>query len=163
MMTEAEKRMHRCCFTGHRPEKLSGSEQHIKSALKKAIRQAIVDGFTVFVSGMARGIDLWAALLVLELREENSKVKLICASPYEGFEKRWPEAWQTLYASVLEQADHVQFIGKGYSPDVFQRRNEWMVNHSARVIAVYNGTPGGTRNTIAYAKRIGIECEIIGL
>jgi hypothetical protein len=34
-MTEAEKRRHRCCFTGHRPEKLRDSEQYIKSELKK--------------------------------------------------------------------------------------------------------------------------------
>ena len=26
-----------------------------------------------------------------------------------------------------------------------------MVSHSAKVIAVYNGRPGGTRNTIRYA------------
>lgn len=162
-MTEAEKRRHRCCFTGHRPEKLHASEQYIKSELKKAIRQAISDGFTVFISGMARGVDLWAAQLILELREENSKIKLICTSPYESFEKRWPEAWQTLYASVLKQADHVQFIGNGYSPDIFQRRNEWMVNHSALVIAVYNGTPGGTRNTIEYAKRVDVEYKVIDL
>jgi uncharacterized phage-like protein YoqJ len=160
-MTEAEKRRHRCCFTGHRPEKLRDSEQYIKSELKKAIRQAISDGFTVFISGMARGVDLWAAQLVLEMCEENSKIKLICASPYEGFEKRWPEAWQRLYTSVLIRADYVRFINKSYSPDVFQRRNEWMVNHSARVIAVYNGTPGGTRNAIKYAKQKGVACIVI--
>lgn len=98
----------------HRPshEKLRGSEQHIKNESKKAIRQAIADGFTVFINGMARGVDLWAASLVLELREEDRRIKRICASPYGGSEKRWPKEWQTLYASVIEQADHVQFIGK---------------------------------------------------
>ncbi|MPM94169.1 hypothetical protein SDC9_141314 [bioreactor metagenome] len=153
-MNEAEKRLHRCCFTGHRPEKLSNSEQYIKCELKKAIRQAIDDGFTVFITGMSRGIDLWAALLVLALRKEDRRIKLISASPYEGFEKRWPRGGQNLYASVLDQANYVQFIGNGYSSDVFQQRNEWMVAHSARVIAVYNGAPGGTRNTIECAKRL---------
>ena len=40
-------------------------------------------------------------------------------------------------------------------------RNEWMVNHSGRVIVYYNGTPGGTRNTIEYAKRKNIEIVLL--
>ena len=52
-MTEAEKRMHRCCFTGHRPEKLARSEEAIKADLEKAIRQAIAEGLDVFITGMA--------------------------------------------------------------------------------------------------------------
>jgi len=31
-----------------------------------------------------------------------------------------------------------------------------MVDHSTRVIAVYNGEPGGTKNTIDYANRMNI-------
>ncbi len=57
-MSEEEKRKHRCCFTGHHPEKLQQSERAIRKALEKEIRQAIADGFTVFISGMARGIDI---------------------------------------------------------------------------------------------------------
>ena len=57
MTREEELRLHRCCFTGHRPEKLSGSEQYIKKELEAAIRQAIRDGFVTFISGMARGVD----------------------------------------------------------------------------------------------------------
>lgn len=48
-------------FTGHRPEKLLSSEEVVKEELEQAIRQTITDGFTVFLSGMARGVDLWAA------------------------------------------------------------------------------------------------------
>jgi len=59
-MNEAKKRLRRCCFTDHRPEKLSRQERETKSALTKEIRQAIADGFTVFITGMGRGVDLWA-------------------------------------------------------------------------------------------------------
>lgn len=52
MATEAEKRMHRCCFTGHRPEKLQAPEGVVTAALEKEIRQAIADGFNVFITGM---------------------------------------------------------------------------------------------------------------
>lgn len=32
-----------------------------------------------------------------------------------------------------------------------------MVSHSGLVIAAYTGEPGGTRNTILYAKRQGVQ------
>lgn len=41
----------------------------------------------MFITGMARGVDIWAAEIVLKLRKEHGDIKLICASPYEGFEK----------------------------------------------------------------------------
>lgn len=34
METEAEKRKHRCCFTGHRPEKLKAPESVVTSELE---------------------------------------------------------------------------------------------------------------------------------
>lgn len=160
-MTEAEKRLHRCCFTGHRPEKLAGSERAIKAALKKEIKLAIQDGYNVYITGMARGTDLWAAEIILDLRRKNKDLKLICAIPYEGFERRWSEHWQKLYLKILAKADLVRVIGKGYHPGIFQIRNEWMVNHSSRVIAVYNGSLGGTKNTIDYSMQQGIAVHII--
>ena len=61
----------------------------------------------------------------------------------------------------MKQADLVRFICPGYSEDCFQRRNQWMVDHSARVIAVYNGQPSGTRNTIEYARRYGVPVVLL--
>ena len=155
-MSEQELMQHRCCFTGHRPERLGMPEAKVISSLKKEIRTAITDGFQTFISGMARGVDLWAAEIVLALRDEGAAVRLICASPYRGFENRWSREWQERYRRVMERADLVRFICHEYSKDCFQRRNQWMVDHSVRVIAVYNGQPSGTRNTIEYARR----CEV---
>ena len=157
MANETELRLHRCCFTGHRPEKLNRSEVEIKKDLETAILQAINDGFVTFITGMARGVDIWAGEIILQLRKQNPNLHLIAASPYEGFESRWSTDWQRRYNSILEQADLVRFICKGYSKACFQIRNEWMVDRSARVIALYNGEPGGTRNTIEYAKQNGIQ------
>lgn len=160
-MTEKEMRMHRCCFTGHRPEKLIRSEMVIKADLEDEIRRAIDDGFNVFITGMARGIDIWAAEIVLQLRGSGVPVRLICACPYHGFESSWSNAWQYRYNTVLENADLVRFICPRYSRVCFHIRNERMVNHSSRVIAVFNGQPSGTRNTIKYAHRRGVSVSII--
>ena len=151
--TEVEKRRHRCCFTGHRPEKMQRSEMEIQSDLEREISNAVFDGLNVFISGMARGVDIVAAEIVLQLREEGWPVRLICASPYPGFESNWSEGWRNRYRAIIGKADLVKYIRAQYSKDCFQVSNELLVDHSARVIAVYNGHPGGTRNTIEYALR----------
>ena len=161
MASEADLRLHRCCFTGHRPEKLNTSEKEVKAALRKQIDQAVHDGFTVFITGMARGVDLWAAEIVLDLRKRNKEIRLICAIPHDGFEARWSPSWQELYQYVLAEADMTRVISKGYHTGVYQVRNEWMVNHSTRVIAVFNGQPSGTKNTIDYAYRQGVPVVLI--
>ena len=156
-MTEQEKRAHRCCFTGHRPEKLSLPESEVKAELEKEIRLAIADGINVFITGMAPGVDIWAAEIVLELRKkEELSLKLIAASPHPGFENRWSIEWQKRYAAVMAKADFIKEVCSHYSRGCYQIRNEWMVDHSARVIAVWNGSPSGTKNTIVYAKRKGV-------
>lgn len=156
MATEAEMRLHRCCFTGHRPEKLRRTEREIRNDLEREIRKAVHDGLNVFISGMARGIDINAAEIVLQIRSEGYPVRLICASPYPGFEQSWNQNWQARYGAVMAAADLVRYICPRYSRECFQTRNEWMVNHSSRVIAVFNGRPSGTKNTIDYALRQGV-------
>lgn len=156
MVSEAELRKHRCCFTGHRPEKLRRSEAVIRADLEHEIRNAVLKGITVFITGMARGVDLDAGEIVLQLRDEGLPVRLICASPYEGFERSWSSEWQNRYRTVLQSADLVRYICPGYSRGCFQIRNEWIVNHSSLVIAVFNGEKSGTKNTIDYANRQGV-------
>ena len=160
-MTEAEKRLHRCCFTGHRPEKLMAPEWLVKQELEREIRQAIADGLNVFITGMARGVDIWAAEIVLDLRESGIPIRLMCASPFDGFERSWDNEWRDRYRAIMAAADHTLFVCASFSCSCFQVRNEWMVNHSARVIAVFNGEKGGTKNTIDYARRVGVKIVLI--
>lgn len=127
------------------------------------IDQAIADGFTTFITGMARGVDIWAGEIVLERQNEGVPIRLICAVPYPGFESRWSEEWRRRYQAILEKADLVRYISPRYTADCFQKRNEWMVNHAARVIAVFNGERSGTKNTIDYAERLDVPvCTIQG-
>ena len=156
-MSEAEKRKHRLCFTGHRPEKLHSDEAAVCTVLSNAIDAAISDGFRTFITGMARGVDIWAAEIVLARRAQNQDIRLICALPHPDFEKRWSAAWQARFRAILQQADLVKTICPEFSMASYQIRNEWMVDHSARVIAIYNGASGGTAKTIAYAEKNDVE------
>ena len=161
-MTEAEKRAKRACFTGYRPHKLHGcSEEQTKAMLRTEIQKVYDDGFRTFITCMAMGVDIWAGELVLELRDTHPDVHLICALPHEGFEASWDAQWQARYRSLLEQADLYRVISQERHRGVYQVRNEWMVDRSARVIAVYNGDAGGTRNTIAYAAKKNVTVRQI--
>lgn len=160
-MTEQEKRLRRVCFTGHRPEKLTRPELLIKQDLKQEIEKALSQGKNVFITGMARGIDLWAAELVLDLRAQNPEVKLICACPYPGMERRWSEQWRQCYRKVLADADYVKYICPAYTPSCFLQRDRWMVDHSALVISVFSGEPGGTKYTMDYAGKKGVPVAVI--
>ena len=152
-------RSRRCCFTGHRPEKLKRSEKEIKKGLEEAILKAIHDGYTTFITGMARGVDIWAGQIVIRLRQENPDLRLIAALPYPRCDSRWSANWRRQYAEVLEAADLVEAISPVYSMASFQKRDEWMVDQSSRVFAVYDGAPGGTKNTIDYATKCGVKVE----
>ena len=59
-MTEEEKRLHRCCFSGHRPEKLKASEKEVRQWLEEQIDRAVSDGYQTFISGCAMGVDIRA-------------------------------------------------------------------------------------------------------
>ena len=157
-MTE---RQHTCCFTGHRPQKLRRPEEAIKVDLKQAILAAIDDGYTTFITGMAMGTDIWAGEIITALRTSHPGLMLIAAVPFPSFPDRWSEDWRRRYGELLDSADEIHFICSSYSPAAFQRRNEWMVDRSTRVIAVFNGEPGGTKNTIDYAKRMGAEVVML--
>lgn len=160
-MSEQELRSRRCCFTGHRPEKLKQPEEEIKKGLEDAILKAIHDGYTTFITGMARGVDIWAGQIVLRLRQSNPDLRLIAALPYPGCDSRWSANWKSQYAEVLSAADLEECISDGYSMASFQKRDEWMVDHSSRVIAVFDGVPGGTKNTIDFAVKCGVGVEYV--
>ncbi len=157
MSTEAEKRLHRCCFTGPRPEELIEPEETVKKWLSEQIDSAIAAGYTTFISGCGRGVDIWAGQLVLQKKAENPALHLIAASPWPGLSSRWSPDWQVKYRDLLDSADLAVFISDHYDRNTYNYRNEWMVDHSSRVIALTDGAVGGTRSTIEYARKKGVE------
>lgn len=160
-MKDFPDRPHCCCFTGHRPEKLTIPEKRLTGLLETEIKQAIDSGHTTFITGMAKGVDLIAAEIVLRLRKRDLRLKLICALPYPGFGQHWGGGWTERFQRVLAQADLKRTICPSFSYGSYQARNEWMVRHSALVIAVFNGETGGTKNTLDFAKRNDVPCVVI--
>ena len=155
-MREEEMRKHRCCFTGHRPDKMEFGEKEIKPLLEKAIDEAISKGFVTFITGMAMGTDIWAAEIVLDRRKKNNDLHLICALPHPCFESRRSIFEKMRFSKIIKNADLVKEINNHYFTGCYQVRNEWMVDRSNLVIAVFNGQKSGTKNTVDYAKKQGL-------
>ena len=143
-----------CCFTGHRHDKLCDVKKNVLKRLNIEIDIAYQEGKNVFISGMATGFDVWAAAAVLE-KKKIYDISLVCALPYPDFCNRQYD--QELCRIILENADVVKNVCEHYHAGVFQVRNQWMADRSSRIIAAYDGTPGGTRNTINYARKKNIQ------
>ena len=152
-----ELRLHRCCFTGHRLDKMELGEKEIKPLLETAIDDAIAEGYVTFITGMAMGTDIWAAEIVLERKKRNKVLHLICALPHPNFESRRSMAEKMRFNKIIKKADLVKEINDHYFTGCYQVRNEWMVDRSNLVIAVFNGRKSGTKNTVDYAKRKGVN------
>ncbi len=160
----------RCCaFTGHRPQKLpwKGDEGDprcvaLKEALKGQIVRLVQEGVTDFLSGMAEGVDTWAAQAVLALREEDPALRLHCILPYKGQADKWKAAAREQYRAILEEADSVVYVHRESSKSCMLERDRFLVAHAGRLLAVYNGERrGGTAATVRYARRAGREIWIL--
>jgi len=156
-MNQEELRLRRCCFTGHRPDKMELGEKEIKPLLEKAIDNAIAEGYVTFITGMAMGTDIWAAEIVLERKKKKNDMHLICALPHPNFESRRSMTEKMRFNNIIKNADLVKEINDHYFNGCYQARNEWMVDRSNLVITVFNGQKSGTKNTVDYAKRKSVK------
>lgn len=149
--------------TGHRSNKLWGydyNEPHYIRLMSK-LRKIVLDSINndkseplELISGMALGVDTLFAALAIELKLEGYNVKLVCAVPFKGQEGNWPQESKNLYHEILDKADEVVYVcDGGYAAYKMQRRNEYMVDRSDLLIAVWDKSNGGTANCVRYANR----------
>ncbi|MCC8129390.1 MAG: DUF1273 domain-containing protein [Clostridiales bacterium] len=160
-----------CCFTGHRTNRLPWladpsdlRTQALTDALWQRIQSSYEQGYTCFLSGMALGVDLLCAELVLRLRAEtDGAVKLIPVIPWPGQAGRWRQEERRRYREVLQACgEDLVVVSPSYSRACYFLRNRYLVDHSAKIIGVYDGTPtGGTHQTLEYARRKGLEMELL--
>lgn len=151
--------MKTCCFTGHRPQKLGYGENSIQcDELKNRLEELIIEliekeGVTHFISGVALGVDTYAANIVLKLKSNYPMITLECAIPCETQAVKWNERDRDIYYDLLSKSDKETLLQQKYTSDCMQKRNEYMVDNSDCVIAVWNGKPSGTGNTVKYARK----------
>ncbi len=156
------------CLTGHRPIKLPWvyNERQLncirfKEDLKILFIGAIKYGLINFLTGMAEGFDMIATEILLDLKKTFKHIKVIAIIPCVGQEKKWKAPQQSRYHKIIKKCDDCFILSDSYTNSCMHDRNKFMVEHSSVVIACYNGTASGTRNTIFYAKSKGCKIKII--
>ena len=61
----------------------------------------------------------------------------------------------------LQSVDKETMLQREYTPDCMDKRNRYMVDHADYILAVWNGCPSGTGNTVRYAHKKGKSIIVI--
>lgn len=157
------------CFTGHRAQKLpwrfcEEDERCLtmKKTLWEVTEKAIQRGYDTFLCGMALGFDMICAETVIALRRKYPDIKIIGAIPCKNQDAVWSEYDRSRYRNAVRKLDGIRCIYRKYvGAKCMLERNQYMVDNSSLMIALYNGMAGGTRATIEYARKRGLEIIII--
>lgn len=148
-------------ITGHRPHKLGGYDdatnrsKHVKHMLRTAYEQYQP---VCIVSGMALGVDQWAAEVALEMG-----IKVLALIPCLGQDCKWPTDSQTRYKELLKKitdaGGKIEYVSdQVYHPALEQmaKRNARIVHYATRMLAVWDGTWGGTGSCVRLAQKANI-------
>lgn len=151
---EVSQGMTVAAFTGHRPNKLGGYGPFVFQRLVKVAERALIDvGVSKAIVGMALGWDQAVAQACV-----NRGVPFIAAVPFVGQESLWPADSRQTYSQLIAAAESVEICSPGgYSKRAMHVRNEWMVDHADLLIALHDGTQGGTGACINYAHSRNVE------
>lgn len=153
-------------FTGHRPEKLPEGEKltHLLTLLHLYIDIAVKQGYTHFLTGLADGIDYYAAEYLFRLRKKNPAIKVIGVQPCQDYHAFFQLRGYSIprLQFMLANADYVVTLTGSYrNSAVFLRRNCYMADHSKAVIAVCRKERSGSMQAFRYAAGQGLfYCRI---
>jgi uncharacterized phage-like protein YoqJ len=76
--------------------------------------------------------------------------------PFQGQELCWPQNSRLYYQALLRLAQHTVICSPGgFTKLAMQKRNIDMVENCDMLLALWNGTSGGTANCLTYAREIG--------
>ncbi len=148
--------MRKVCVTGHRPPRIGGYDP--TNPLRQWVKDQLVQAMdeirpNVAYTGMALGTDQVFAEICIE-----RKIPFIAVLPFKGQDNKWPKESQFIYWRLVHQAREIITVCEpGYAAWKLQRRNERMIEEietDGTVIAVWDGSIGGTANCLTYAKQL---------
>ncbi len=153
--------------TGHRPNKLFTTAHGNCYSEENWRKLRVFAGYALehvkrtygpieqVISGMALGWDLALAAAACA----DPIIEVIAAIPCKGQESQWPPLAQDRYFDILQKCDRQIYVTQGtYNDDrsCMDKRNKWMVQHADKMLALWDGSSGGTGNCINDAVRNGV-------
>lgn len=156
-------------ITGHRPDKLFGYDmcrpeyENMRKSFQKLILEMRVERV---VCGGALGTDLLFLEAAVQLNQmlksamasdENLTgpvrlTEIVIAAPFPGYDSRWKKADREKLAELQKHCETI-YISDFYTPYAYQKRNEYIVDVSDIILAVWDGSPSGTKNCVEYAQK----------
>jgi len=99
---------------------------------------------------------------VIELKKQYEGITLEAAIPCCDQDKRWPQKYQNEYKRLLALCDKRLFVSeRPYFDGCMAKRNNYMVSRADYLLAIWDGSSGGTCSTVNSALRKGIPIIII--
>lgn len=144
-------------FSGHRVVPVSQRRQ-VQMLLKDEIVKAYRQGYRLFYCGMAMGFDLLAAEAALSLQTQLNELKVIAVVPHPDQTKLWQEIHKVMYEKIIGMVDSKIVLSERYYSGCLLRRNDYLVEHTSLLIALFNGNKkGGTFYTHRKAMERGLR------
>lgn len=141
-------------FTGHRPDKLGGYQPNptMENCRRSLYRALLHLQPTKCISGLALGWDQLGAEACIELG-----IPWVGAIPFKAQVQMWSREQQIHYKWLITRASDIIVVSPGgYAPYKMQIRNVWMMDQLEKqrdwAVAGWDGTPGGTKNCVDYAR-----------
>ena len=141
--------MKTCAITGHRPTRFKFKYKENYAGckrLKKRLHDQFIllyeQGVRRFLVGGSLGVDMWSGEILLDLQKqpEYSDIELVIELTYPGH------------------------IGTDASPESFDKRNRYLVDHADYLVAVYDNdrtVRSRTGHTVRYAEERGKQITLI--
>ena len=92
-------------------------------------------------------------------------IPFIAAVAFEGQDRRWPQASRDRFNRLILAAESVEIVNPRNPLHMFdaaralEMRNRWMVDRADRMLALWDGSFGGTCNCLAYADKKGVPFD----
>lgn len=167
-------------FTGHRPNKLGGYDLSVQGYLNmqqdlETYIEKNLEVFDVVVghSGLALGGDtVWSKAILAMKEKYPGRVLFHAEIPMMEQAEAWfkqsdIDFWHeqveradftSVYGSLAGRPDHER---KRLASKYLNLRNEGMLGHSGVLLALHDGSTGGTGNAVAHAKEINLVTHTV--
>ncbi|MFC7370575.1 DUF1273 domain-containing protein [Fictibacillus iocasae] len=128
---------------------------YIKKALLSKLSAFVEEGLEwVIISGQT-GVEMWAAEVVISLKERLPELKLAVITPFLEQEKNWNETKQEQYEEILMQADYVDSVTKRpyENPGQLKVKNAFLVAKTEGMLILFDEEKEGSPKYYLQAAR----------
>ena len=137
---QAELYLHRCAVFATR----AFNEGYFARLdfLKELLDRSIEEGYRTFLLGAKDGLELEAALYLLERKKTDPKIRLVVVIPYRNQVINWNA--KPKFDAVCDGADLVKVFSED-DPAAATEATRWMLGNCKRVISVTQGPLAGIK------------------